>query len=213
MTIPSACSGRRRADLWTLALVVGWLFGTVPSSAVAAADSPARPITHEDLWLMKRVGAPAVSPDGRWVVFAMTEPAYDEKAQVADVWIVATDGRSPPRRLTGTAGGESGVAWSPDSQRLVFAAKREGDEIAQLYLLDLAGGEAKRLTQLVNGARSPEFSPDGRQILFSSSDYPGALSEADNRRIAAERKARKWNARIYDGFPIRNWDRWLGPRA
>ena len=163
---------------------------------------------------MKRVGSPSVSPDGRWAVFSVTEPAYDEKAQVSDLWIVATAADRqgqlpPPRRLTGTAGGESGVDWSADSRRLVFSARREGDEAPQLYLLDLSGGEAIRLTQLVSGARAPRFSPDGRSIAFASSQFPGALTEADNKRIASERKARKWNARAYDGFPIRNWDRWL----
>ncbi|MEY3138308.1 MAG: hypothetical protein RL580_2040, partial [Pseudomonadota bacterium] len=180
----------------------------------ALANEPAalRPITHEDLWLMRRVGAPVPSPDGRWAVVSVLEPSYDEKSQVSDLFLVPTDGSAPPRRLTSTEGGESGVEWSPDSQRLVFSARREGDESAQLYLLDLRGGEARRLTNLVNGARAPEFSPDGRRLVFSSSDYPGARSEEDNRRLAAERKARKWNARIYDGFPIRNWDRWIDER-
>jgi len=196
-----------------LAVLAAFSLSLATPSSVLAADSP-RPITHEDLWLLKRVGSPSVSPDGRWAVFAVTEPAYDEKAQVSDLWIVATaadrDGKLPaPRRLTGTAGGESGVEWSADSRRLVFSARREGDDAAQLYLLDLAGGEAIRLTQLVNGARAPKFSPDGRSIAFTSSQFPGAMNEADNKRIAAERKARKWNARAYDGFPIRNWDRWL----
>jgi len=180
-----------------------------------SAETEKRPITHEDLWLMTRVGAPSVSPDGGWAVFSVTETAYNEKDQVSDLWIVSTDTPSKvaPRRLTGTAGGESGVEWSPDGTRIVFSAKREGDETAQLYLLDLsAGGEAQRLTRLVNGARAPKFSPDGKQIAFSSSDYPGAKNEDDNRRIEGERKARKWNARIYDGFPIRNWDRWLEDR-
>lgn len=176
-----------------------------------ASESP-RSITHEDLWLMKRVGAPTVSPDGRWAVFGVNEPAYDEQAQVSDLWIVPTDGSLAARRLTGTTGGESGVDWSPDGRRIVFSARRDGDEVAQLYLLNLDGGEAMRLTALVNGARNARFSPDGRRVLFSSSDFPGAVSEADNRRIAAERKARKWNARTYDGFPVRNWDRWLDER-
>ena len=43
------------------------------------------PITHESLWLMKRVGAPLASPDGKWAVFSVTEPVYEEKDQVADL--------------------------------------------------------------------------------------------------------------------------------
>jgi dipeptidyl aminopeptidase/acylaminoacyl peptidase len=201
------------------AVLILALLACLPLSALVAPAAPAaagkRPITHEDLWLTRRVGAPAVSPDGRWAVFSVTEPSYDAKSQVSDLWIVATDPRATegPRRLTGTAGGESGVDWSRDSGRLVFSARREGDQAAQIYLLDLrAGGEARRLTSLVNGAYEPRFSPDGRQLLFTSSDYPGAASEADNQRIARERKARKWNARIYEGFPIRQWDRWLDDR-
>ena len=198
-------------SIFTIASI--FLLSVVTPLVGEAAET--RPIAHEDLWLMKRVGAPSVSPDGRFAVFSVTEPAYDEKEQISDLWIVATapgaDGKLPqPRRLTSTGGSESSVAWSSDSTRLVFSARREGDEAAQIYLLDLAaGGEAVRLTREVNGARAPRFSPDGRRVAFVSSDFPGAASAADNRRIAAERKARKWNARIYDGFPIRNWDRWL----
>ncbi len=180
----------------------------------SASTTAPRTITHEDLWLMRRVGAPVPSPDGKWVVASITEPAYDLKAQVADLWMIPVQpGQGEaPRRLTGTAGGEGGVAWSPDGTRLVFSAKREGDEADQLYLLELRGGEARRLTTLTNGARGAKFSPDGGKLVFSSTDYPGALLESDNQRIAAERKARKWNARQYEGFPIRNWDRWLEDR-
>jgi dipeptidyl aminopeptidase/acylaminoacyl peptidase len=213
-----------KSMLW--AGIAGFALAVSVASAAPAAAAPStvagssasttapRTITHEDLWLMRRVGAPVPSPDGKWVVASITESAYDPKAQVSDLWLIptrSTDGRKA-RRLTGTVGGEGGAAWSPDGTRLVFSAKRDGDDTDQLYLLDLRGGEAQRLTTLTNGARSPKFSPDGRKIAFSSTDYPGALLESDNKRIAAERKARKWNARIYDGFPIRNWDRWLEDR-
>ncbi|MBI1760275.1 MAG: S9 family peptidase [Acidobacteria bacterium] len=169
-----------------------------------------RPITHEDVWLMKRVGAPVPSPDGKWVVFSVVEPAYDEKDQVSDLWIVPADASAKPRRLTNTKGGESGATWSPDSTRIVFAARREGDEVAQLYILDVVnGGEAQRVTSRPTGPRSPQFSPDGKWLLFQSSVYPGALDDAANQKIAADRKARKYNARVYESFPIRNWDRWV----
>jgi len=175
-----------------------------------AADTPKRPITHEDLWLMPRVGSPTVSPDGRHAVFAVTEPAYEAKDQSSDLWIVPVDGSAHPRKLTQTRGGESGAVWSPDSTKLIFSARREGDEASQLYVLDLAaGGEAVRLTNLTLGARAPKWSPDGSQVLFVSDVYPGALDEAANKQAAKERKDRKYNVRAYDGFPIRHWDRWL----
>ena len=50
-------------------------------AAPAAAQQPAparHTITHEDLFLMKRVGSPSISPDGRWIVFSVSEPAYAE---------------------------------------------------------------------------------------------------------------------------------------
>src|SRR5262245_41317176 len=99
-------------------VIVGGLAATV-------ASQTKEPITHEALWLMPRVGAPAVSPDGRWVVFSVMEPSYDDKEQSSDLWMAAADGGVSPRRLTSTKAGESGVAWSADSRRIAFATRRE----------------------------------------------------------------------------------------
>ncbi|HEV8428833.1 MAG TPA: S9 family peptidase [Pyrinomonadaceae bacterium] len=168
------------------------------------------PLTHELMWMMKRVGAPVPSPDGKWVVFSLVEPAYDEKDQVSDLWIVPTDASVKPRRLTFSKSGESGVAWSPDSRRIAFSARREGDEASQIYVLDIAdGGEAVRVTSLSTGARSPQWRPDGQALLFVSTVYPGAADDDANKKIAADRKAQKYRVRVYDKFPIRNWDKWL----
>lgn len=180
--------------------------------AVAAHAADTQPLTHETMWLMKRVGAPAVSPDGKWVVATVTEPSYDSKEQVADLWIMPADGSAKPRRLTATKAGESGPAWAPDSRRIAFAAKREGDEQSQIYVLDLAGGEAQRITNLSTGAGSPKWSPDGTRILFTSTVYPGAIDDEANKKAAKEEKERKEKVRIYDSFPIRAWDRWLDPK-
>ena len=59
-------------------------------------------ITHESMWMMKRVGIPEVSPDGKWVVFDVNEPSYDEKEIVRDLWIAPADGSAKPRKLTNT---------------------------------------------------------------------------------------------------------------
>src|SRR5205823_228074 len=155
----------------------------------------------------------AISPDGRSIVFSVTEPSYAEGDQVSDLWLVPTDGSAEPRRLTNTKGGESGVAWSPDSKRIAFSARREGDDVSEIYLLDLSGGgEAQRLTTTSTGAAAPLWRPDGRAILFTSMIYPGATTDSANKAITAEHKARKYNARVYDASPIRLWDHWLDDR-
>lgn len=172
-----------------------------------------RPITHEDLWLMPRVGAPVPSPDGRRAVVPVTMPAYEARDQTSDLWLVALDDATPPRQLTQTRAPESGAAWSPDSTRVAFSTRREGDDAAQIYVLDLGrGGEAERVTSLATGARSPQWSPDGSRLLFHSDVYPGAEDDAANRQAAKAAKERKHTARVHDGFPIRHWDRWLDER-
>ena len=180
-------------------------------AAPAVAQPAAKPgVTHETLFLMKRVGSPAPSPDGKWVVFSLSEPAYDEKKETSDLWIVAADGSAPPRRLTAGKGSESAPAWSPDSRRIAFAARRDDDEVNQVYVLDVAGGgEARRLTSSPLSARAPKWSPDGRSLAYQSASYASASDVEATRKLAGERKDVKSKVRIYDSFPIRRWDRWL----
>ncbi len=183
------------------------------TATAAVAQQPRHTITHEDVFLMKRVGAPALSPDGRWVVFSVTEPSYTEADQASDLWLVPTDGSAEPRRLTNTRAGESGVAWSPDSRRIAFTARREGDDASQIYVLGIAeAGEAQRVTNISTGASTPRWRPDGRAILFSSMIYPGAATDSANRAAAADRRARKYVARVFESSPIRIWDHWLDDR-
>ena len=175
-----------------------------------AAESAKRAITHEDLWLMKRVGAPVPSPDGKWAVFSVTQPAYDAKDTSADLWLVPLDGSAPARPLTQTKATESGAEWSPDATRVAFSTKRDGDEVAQIYVLDVVrGGEAERVTSLSTGARAPLWSPDGKQILFVSEVFPGAADDEANKKAAKAIKDRKYTARVYESFPVKYWDRWL----
>ena len=186
------------------------LFATAVLTRAADSAPAKHAITHEDVWLMKRVGAPVASPDGKWAVFAITDPAYDAKEQWSDLWAKSLTDDSPARRITYSKGAEGGVVWSPDSKKIAFSAKRDGDDAGQLYVLDLAnGGEAERMTTLTLGARQPKWSPDGKQLMFVSEVYPGNMDEDAVKKSAKERKDRKYNARATEQFPIRFWNQWL----
>lgn len=190
-----------------LLVALAWALAALP---LFAAEPALKPITHEDVWLHRRVSAPVPSPDGKWVVFTVSDVAYDAKDNNADFWLKSLTDDSAPRRITFTKGGEGSAAWSPDGSRLAFTARREGDEASQVYVLNLRdGGEAERVTSLQLGARSPKWSPDGKQLLFVSNVYPGAHDEEAIKKAAKERKDRKYSARSYESFPVRFWDRWL----
>ncbi|MBM3765466.1 MAG: S9 family peptidase [Acidobacteria bacterium] len=163
--------------------------------AAFAATAQKRPVTHEDIFLLKRTGEPAVSPGGKLVVFSVTEPAYDVAQQSSDLWIAPTDGSSTPRRLTYSKSAESSPAWSPDSAKLAFVAKREGDDVAQIYILNVSGGEAQRATSSKTAVANPKWSPDGKLLLWETSVKPSSNTKS--------------TARVYDAMPIRFWNAWL----
>jgi hypothetical protein len=59
--------------------------GLLFSLSRVAFSQERKPIPHETMWAMKRVSAPAISPDGQWVVFSVIGPSYNENGQVAEV--------------------------------------------------------------------------------------------------------------------------------
>ena len=50
-----------------------------------AQDAELRPVTHEEVWLMKRLDSPVVSPDGQHAVVSVMEPSYEEDGDVSDL--------------------------------------------------------------------------------------------------------------------------------
>ncbi len=160
-------------------------------------NSEKRAITQEDIWLMRRVGAPVVSPDGMWLAASVIEPDYDQAKDLSQIWLIAADGHAAPRPLTSGPGMKGGAVWSPDGGRIAFVTKGAGDAVAQVYVLSLDDGAMRRVTESHAAVRAPRWRPDGGAILFEAAEAPRAGS------------VRASPARVYDSLPVRFWNRWL----
>lgn len=102
------------------------------------------PITVEDLYQLGWLEDPRVSPDGRLVAYVRVTVDRAGNRYRRAIWLAPTDGSSP-RRLTAGLKSDTSLRWSPDGRRVAFVSDRE-DEAQQLYIIDVGGGEAPRIT-------------------------------------------------------------------
>ena len=162
-----------------------------------------RPLTADDLFAIRMVSDPRVSPDGSSVAYVVTRLDRESDGYLAAIWLVPTTG-GEPRQLTAGSARDTTPRWSPDGAEIVFVSNRPGtpgptpkssasddgqppenpgkgsprtEDAAgkranQLWVIRVAGGEARQLTRLPHGASAPAWSPDGRTIAFLAPTAP-----------------------------------------
>jgi dipeptidyl aminopeptidase/acylaminoacyl peptidase len=160
----------RRPFRWLAASL--WATAKLAVVAQVSTQPPESVIRASDLLRIKQLGAPAISPDGRQVVYTVRsiEPKPERRGEYVyrtHLWAVDLDGRNGPRRLTRGEGSVSSPVWHPTGDRLAFV-RMEKDK-PQIWVLPMApAGEAFPITRLPRGAQNPRWSPDGTRLLFST---------------------------------------------
>src|SRR5579871_1074202 len=97
--------------------LVPFLVFTLALAAPALAN---RGVTAEDYFAFHFVSDAHISPDGKQVAYVVTVIDQQRNRRVSSVWLVATDGRSVPRRLTAEGVNSNAPRWSPDGSELAF---------------------------------------------------------------------------------------------
>ena len=185
--------------------VGGVAVAALAASLCANAQAPAKhPITFDDMIQLHRVSAPQISPDGKWVTFAVSTPDMQANRNASNLWLISTAGGAPVQ-LT-QSGHDGAPAWSPDGKTLAFLSSRGGS--SQVYLLSMSGGEPKKLTTLSTGADLFQWSPDGKTIAFTSAVYLACKDDACNAQRDAEKEKSMVKAHIADHLLYRHWDHW-----
>ncbi len=135
--------------------------------------------TPESLYELGWISDPQVAPDGvrvAWVQHWIEEGLKDGKQTlVYRTALYLSDGpEAQPRRLTRSVGADDWMPrWSPDGKHLAFLSTRD-DQRAQLFVLELDGGEARAITKtatLSEGVREYGWHPAGVAFCVVSTGH------------------------------------------
>ncbi|UCC24030.1 MAG: PD40 domain-containing protein [Gemmatimonadales bacterium] len=115
------------------------------------------------------------SADGEWIVFHSDRTST--AAPDLDLFLVNPEGRVPPVPLTFDPGLDYLPHYSPDGQYISFLSRRDSAEassasadeeepLAHIYLLEVVGRTARRVTRYpVNASLGATWMPDGESLL------------------------------------------------
>jgi dipeptidyl aminopeptidase/acylaminoacyl peptidase len=170
---------------------------------------------------LPRLSGLQLSPDGRRLVVSVQQPAPDGKKMRSAIWEVDQHGERRPRRLTRSAPGETVGAFLRDGS-LLFTSSRpdpdrapdddEEDETGRLWRLPSDGGEATILAAPSGGVDAVRTARDADVVVFAASVFAGASDLAADREREKGRKKAGVEALLFEGYPIRRWDHYIGPR-
>lgn len=186
--------------------------------ATYAQEAERRVFQPADVHRIQTVDDIAVSADGDWIAYRVGTTDVEHDETPSDLFMVSRDGATRIQLTHTPLESESHPRFSPDGRFIAFLAARGGkgaedpDEPeykTQVWLLDRAGGEAARLTEMPGGVSGFEWSPDGGRLVLESRD-PEDDPDAD---VAEEKTHDTPDPIVVDRYLFkRDGQDWLGDR-
>jgi dipeptidyl aminopeptidase/acylaminoacyl peptidase len=166
---------------------------------------------------LPRVAGLALSPDGSRLVAGVATLSPDGKKFLTSLYLIDVEGHRSPRRLTRGGKGEANAAFLPDGSLLFTSAridpevKESDDDVPSLWLLPEGGGEAREVHRRPLGVETVRVARDSGAVVLAASSFPGSSGPEEDETRKKARKDADVSALLFDSYPIRYWDRHLGP--
>jgi dipeptidyl aminopeptidase/acylaminoacyl peptidase len=185
-----AVAGMRLANLDTLLPREKLEMGPRGGSAPTPAGTEKKSTVHlglDDLGKLVGLADPHLSPDGRSVVVVVSRPNYDKNRQESELVLVDV-ATGKQRVLTHDREAVGQPRWSPDGDRLAFLARAGSGKEArhQVFVMPMAGGDARRVTDAPTGVQHYSWKPDGTEIAYATADEAANKKEIEKGNDAFE---------------------------
>jgi dipeptidyl aminopeptidase/acylaminoacyl peptidase len=161
----------------------------MPAAALTqkpASSAALRPITFLDRQYQRDVGSPTPSPDGKWLLYTLSTPDWNQARRQTDIYLVSVkDGLASTRQMTYTKDkNETSPRWSRDGKFFAFLSNRDAASAPsggttgagagsaasqnQIYIMRPDGGEGRKISDAKDGVSTIDFSKDGRWLVYRS---------------------------------------------
>lgn len=161
-------------------------------------------LTPESLLQLKRVGEPALSPDGSKLLYTVRTVDIAADKGTTQVLLAnvapAADAASRTAMVVTSEGSNMHPMWAPDGKSFACISTRSGTP--QIWIHPLQGGKPVQVTDHPGGVANALWSPDGTRFLFT------ADVQVDPTTLQRHPDLPKANARIHDDLMVRHWDGW-----
>jgi dipeptidyl aminopeptidase/acylaminoacyl peptidase len=175
-------------------------------STLTLAVGQKKPFTIADLYKIKNIEDLQFSPDGKSVVFTVTEYSLQDGKQNSEIYLMDADG-GKLHRMTNNPAADGHPQWSPDGKWILFVSSRT--EGQQAWLLPVNGGEPHQATSFSMGVSDPLWTADGKNIVFSSDVFPECgADDACNKQNDESIDKGPIKAHMADHLLYRHWTTW-----
>lgn len=152
-------------------------------------------MTADLMWKLKRVGGEVVSPDGKYLIYGVSEPSVSKNKSERNLFRIKLS-NGTRQQLTFAQGSEHTIMFTPDGDKMGYMYN------GQWYESDLDGTNERQVSNIKGGIQFMKYSPDGKHAFYIRNVKTGKTTEETYPDLP------KAEASIIDDLMYRHWDSW-----